>query len=366
MQAPKKHRGSFFLNMLIFSFSVAVAVLSFWLLGYLLRDIDRIEGPNFEQMVEAGVPAELNAARDQIAAEMKDLNRQLESSQERRRLTNQTTNDSQQTINQLLELKRLATEQNQPLNDEQQAALTDNLQLFLANQREIQTLNSELIRLQDELEAALLRKEANQAALQAATVPIRSEYTRLAKRHQWQLAAAKLAMLIPLLIICVWLAIRQSGGTYAMLIYAISAATATRVLLVMHEHFPAVYFKYILILLSLAICVVVLVRLLRLSARPSSNWLLRQYREAYATFFCPICDYPIQRGPLQFAYWTRRSLKKSSLSAAAKECSIDNTAYVCPSCATSLYDPCEQCGKIRHSLLPACEHCGKQREITSE
>jgi len=294
---------------------------------------------------------------------LNELTRKYESAEERRRLTSQTTSDSQQTINQLLELKRLATQQQQPLSDEQQLALTDNLELFLANQRQAQQLNTELAAIRDQIEEARLQQQTNQQTIERETEPISREFARLAQMHQWRLAATKLGLLIPLLLACGWLFVRHTDGTYTMLVYAVSAAVALRVLLVMHEHFPSLYFKYILILLSLAICVVVLVRLLRLMARPSRDWLLRQYRDAYATFFCPICEYPIQRGPLKFAYWTRRSLKKLSLKSIHADPAYSNTPYVCPSCATKLFDSCEQCGGTRHALLPACEHCGTIREI---
>ena len=69
---------------------------------------------------------------------------------------------------------------------------------------------------------------------------------------------------------------------------------AARVLFVMHEHFPAIYFKYILIVASLVIALAVLVRLLRTVANPRGDWLLKQYREAYTNFLCPICEFPIR------------------------------------------------------------------------
>jgi predicted RNA-binding Zn-ribbon protein involved in translation (DUF1610 family) len=362
----KKHRGSFALRLLIFGFSVAVGMLTFWLLGYLLRDIDRIEGPSYDQMLAADMPPGLQAQRVQVSNQLEALNRQIESTQQRRRLTGQTTDDTQETINQLLELKRLASEQQQPLSEEQQQALTENLQLFLSNQRQTQQLNEELIALNDQLEDLQQQQQATQQLIEQATAPIRDRYQMLAERHQWRLAAMKLALLIPLLIVAAWLLWRYGGGAYAALWYAIGAAVAARVILVMHQHFPAIYFRYILILLSLAICVAVLVRLLRLLARPSRDWLLRQYRESYATFFCPVCEHPIQRGPLKYAYWTRRSLKKFSLRKTADPHAASDPAYTCPSCTTPLYSQCERCGGTRHSLLPACQHCGAEIEAPKE
>ncbi len=354
----KKHHGSFMLRFMIFGFSVAVGVLAFWLLGYILRDIDRVQGPNYNQMLEAGLPKELQDERRALAAQLVEVKQQIASTEQRRRLTGQTTSDSQQTINQLLELKRNADQNATTLSDEQKQALTDSLQLFLANQSQTQVLNAELATLNDQQDDVTAKQRANSIAITAASRPIEDEYEELYEKHQWTLATYKLGMLIPLLLACGWLFVRQAGGTYAMLVYALSGAVAGRVILVMHDHFPAIYFKYILILLSLAIATGVLVKLLRLLAQPSRDWLLRQYREAYASFFCPICDYPIQRGPLKFASWTRRSLKKRSLAAVNASDPVDDQPYTCPCCETSLFKACEKCGGVRHSLLPACEKCG--------
>ena len=354
----KKHHGSFMLRFMIFGFSIAVGVLAFWLLGYIIRDIDRIEGPDYNQMLEAGLPATLQDERETLAAKIVDLKQQIKSTEQRRKLTGQTTSDSQQTINQLLDLKRNADQNKTPLSDEQQKALTDSLQLFLDNQNQTQTLNAELSRLNEQLDQVTEDQRTNQNAIAAASEPIDVEFDRLHEKHQWKLAAYKLGMLIPILIVCGWLFVRNAGGTYAKLVYALSGAVAARVILVMHEHFPAIYFKYVLILLSLAITIGILIRLLRLLAKPNRDWLLRQYREAYASFFCPICDYPIQRGPLKYASWTRRSLRKHSFAVVDSPASAIDQPYTCPCCETSLFDSCEKCGGIRHSLLPACEKCG--------
>lgn len=354
----KKHHGSFMLRLMIFGFSLAVGVLAFWLLGYIMRDIDRVEGPNYTQMIEAGLPRELQDAQQSLAAQLEALNRKIASTEQRRRLTGQTTSDSQQTINQLLELKRSADQNETTLSEDQKRALTESLQLFLLNQSQTQTLNAELSSLNDQRDDAQAKQRTNQIAITAATRPIEQAYQRLYEKHELQLATYKLGMLIPLLLVCGWMFVRHTGGTYAMLVYALSGAVATRVILVMHEHFPTIYFKYILIFLSLAISMGVLVKLLRLLAKPSRDWLLRQYREAYASFFCPICDYPIQRGPLKYVTWTRRSLKKRSLAMMNAVESSSDQPYTCPCCETTLFKVCDKCGGVRHALLPACEKCG--------
>ncbi|WP_286764474.1 MULTISPECIES: hypothetical protein [Rhodopirellula] len=210
----KKHRGSFMLRFMVFGFSVAVGLLAFWLLGYIVRDIDRVQGPNYSQMLEDGLPQELQDERQVLAAELVDLKQQIVSTERRRQLTTQTTRDSQQTINQLLELKRNADENATSLSDGQQSALTDSLQLFLANQSQTQTLNAELSNLNDQLDDIEQQQRENEEAITRASRPIADEYDELAEQHQWKLAAYKLALVIPLLLVCGWLFVCTSRRRY--------------------------------------------------------------------------------------------------------------------------------------------------------
>jgi predicted RNA-binding Zn-ribbon protein involved in translation (DUF1610 family) len=91
-------------------------------------------------------------------------------------------------------------------------------------------------------------------------------------------------------------------------------------------------------------------------AFPKKDWLLKQYREAYEAFFCPICDYPIRRGPLKYMFWSRRSIRKLQVPPVSPNGTEE--PYTCPMCATKLFEECPSCHAIRHSLLPACEKCG--------
>jgi hypothetical protein len=156
----------------------------------------------------------------------------------------------------------------------------------------------------------------------------------------------------------VLLVVKWRSSSYAPLIYALGIAVLTRVALVMHQYFPTRYFKYVLILVALVVVAWSLVYLIRLVASPGKDWLLKQYREAYETFFCPICEYPIRRGPLKYQFWTRRSIKRRAHPSAPA--SDAEQPYTCPTCSTALFEECTKCHAIRHSLLPACTACGKE------
>ena len=111
----------------------------------------------------------------------------------------------------------------------------------------------------------------------------------------------------------------------------------------------------------LAVVVRFLIHLIRTVAFPKTEWLARQYREAYERFLCPMCSYPIRTGPRKFLYWTRRTVHK--VLPPGDFAGVEEP-YTCPSCGTTVYETCASCQKDRHSLLAHCEHCGAKKETT--
>ncbi|MDP6850056.1 MAG: hypothetical protein QF524_03855, partial [Planctomycetota bacterium] len=102
--------------------------------------------------------------------------------------------------------------------------------------------------------------------------------------------------------------------------------------LVMHEHFPSEFFKYIAIAAGIAIVLAFLVRSLRSASKPQPAALLNRRREAYHRGNCPECAYPFP----------------------AKH----GATFTCPSCGTGLFSKCQSCGESRHDLLRYCTNCG--------
>jgi hypothetical protein len=222
-------------------------------------------------------------------------------------------------------------------------------------------MNDQIAGFSDELVTLQSNLRVAQKAVEEKRPAVQREWSRLMSRHQLRLAALKLAFLTPLLLLAGWLFLKKRNSIYAPLIYGFALALVVKVGAVMHEHFPRRYFKYVLILVAIAVVARVLVLLLRSMAHPKLDYLLKQYREAYERFLCPICAYPIRRGPMKYLLWTRNSLKK--LAALPERDPGKEEGYVCPSCGTRLFEECEGCGKIRHSLLPACVHCARQVEV---
>lgn len=356
MSRQPANKGPWTHRFLIHLFTVVLAVLVFWLLGFVIDDIGSWPGPTYEEveqrLLEPGLVEKSKNLHDQAAETERTISRE----KERQRILRDSTGNSQATMNQLLEFQKLNLQKNVTPTGDEQKALAEAEQLFLSNQKAYQLLNDKIAQWNERREELAQQQRELDKTLEARRQPIVKEFQTLSERHNLRMAALKLAALTPLLIIAVVLFLKKRSSLYAPLIYAFGIALLLKVALVMHEYFPSRYFKYVLILSSLAIVTRILVYLLRMLAFPKQEWLLKQYREAYEAFFCPVCEYPIRRGPLKYVFWSRRSVKKLQFPPASPP--EAEQPYTCPMCSTRLFEECESCHAIRHSLLPACEKCG--------
>lgn len=356
--APK---GPWTHRVLVYFFTVLFGLLIFWLLGFVLRDIGTWPGPDFNAIQQRMSDAALTREAADIQRQIDEANRETANCRQRQAVLRDSTGNSEKTMNQLLELQKLTLQKGHSPSADEAKALAESERLFLANQTRYQELNEQIAALTEKLSTLQDRLRIAQEKLNTRQPQIQQEYNRQYSRHQLKLAAIKLAVLLPLLCLAVWLFFKHRGRTYAPLVHGFGLAVLLKAGLVMHEYFPRRYFKYVLIILAIALVMRILVHLLRTVATPRLDWLLKQYREAYEHFHCPVCSHPIRRGPLKYRFWTRSSLKKLQVSA---ETSPDADApYTCPVCTTALFEECSQCKHIRHSLLPACSHCGAVKTI---
>jgi hypothetical protein len=358
-QAERERRGTWWQRFLIGTFSIALALLFYWLLGFILQDIGRMRGPQWDDFQTGRLDATLRSDSIRLGKELAEVKREIENQERRQRLLRDSTATSQKTLSQLIELQRMSLEQKTALPPEQQAALSASQQLFLENQKKDQQLTESIAALYERQATLGDQQRINDEKLNTAQVPLRIEFDRQLRHHRWRVAAIKIGVLTPLVILGGWLFARYRNSAYAPMIYAFGLAVLAKTFLVMHEYFPAEYFRYILILSALAVIGWLLARLLSIVARPSRNVRLKQFRESYEAFQCPVCQYPIRRGPLKFMAWTPRSLRRVSKPLA----NVSDDPYTCPSCATPLYEKCPSCSATRHALLPACEHCGAAKEV---
>ncbi len=361
MNPPTKTEGPRHHRILIWLFSALLGLLVYWLLGFLIGDIGSWPGPVYRDIEKALVEEAVLRQRTDLDQSLAEVNRAIAAEKARQAVLRDGTDNSSRTMGQLIEVQKMNLERNagQGLGD--MTAFREAQQLFLASQKEYQASHEKIARLTQQIEDLETRKRELDQRLETLRQPARVEYERLHTRHQLKMAAGKLAILLPLLAVAVLLFLRHRSGLYAPAIHAFGVATLLKVILVMHEHFPRRYFKYLLLVAALLLVARILVYLVRAVAAPRREWLLRKYRDAYEHFFCPVCEHPIRRGPLRYSFWTRRSLKR--VAPAPEAASGPEVPYVCPVCSTRLFEECPACHAIRHSLLPACSRCGAEKAV---
>jgi hypothetical protein len=361
MSAPQTHKGPWTHRLLVYFFTVLFGLLIYWLLGFVMRDIETWPGPNYGEIEKRLGDPKLTAEAARIQAQIDEAKRATESRQQRQKVLRDSTGNSEKTMNQLLELQKLTLQKGLTPSADEAKALAESERLFLANQTKYQEMNDQIAALSEQLGDLQNRQRSVEEKLAALRGPIQEEYNRLQARHQFKLAACKLAVLLPLLALAVWLFLKKRTSLYAALIHGFSLALLVKVGVVMHEYFPRRYFKYVLIGIAIVLVTRILVYLLRAMAFPKLDWLLKQYREAYERYFCPVCGHPIRRGPLKHLFWTRASLKKLHVPDGAAAGADE--PYTCPVCATALFEECPACKHIRHSMLPACTYCGATKQL---
>jgi hypothetical protein len=233
--------------------------------------------------------------------------------------------------------------------------LTESQAAFLENQKQDQRYTqalADLIQERQQREASLASLAESIKALEQEA---RGKQQQLTERYRLRAAFFKLAFLVPVFLLLSFLFIKFRAGTYGPLVWAAFIAAFVKIASVAHEYFPRQYFKYIAILVVMAIVLRLLVYLIRMIAVPKRDLLIKQYQQFYDRHLCPICTKPIKTGPLRYAGDRKRA---AVIPSAPADC--EPQAYTCPACGTSLYRACSDCGKIRHTLLPYCEHCGAE------
>ncbi|MCL4524093.1 MAG: hypothetical protein M1453_07230 [Acidobacteria bacterium] len=356
-EGPRLHRA------LVIVFSCTLCVLLYWFLGFVMDDIRTLPGPEYLEVERRYLDPVVMQEAARLDQQLWQNNEQASDVREKQAVLMEGTRTSQETLKQLLEMQRVGLQKGVTPTEGEQKAFTESQRLFLSNQRQFQAYTEELARLREQ--EKVLQAKRNEAARKLAKNQenARREHAKLIRYHDWLQAALKLLVLIPLLLIVAYFFQTKRASNFAPIFHAGGIAVLARIILVIHEHFPERYFKYIVILAAIGVVVRLLVYLLQMIASPKKPWLLKKYREAYERFFCPICSYPIRRGPLKYLLWTWEARKRFSPPAATGADRED--PYACPACGAMLYETCTACHAVRHSLLPYCEKCGVAKEIAA-
>jgi len=349
METQRKAKGSWGVRFFIVVLGVILGFLFFWLLSFIEGDIGTMKGPDWNGVRREFVSQELDDNKDHLQKEVDRLKRGIDTIREKQQVLNSSSSSFQSTIEQLHKSEQ-KPEYAQILQNSYTAFLENQKQ----NQQYIQQI-SELIeqRQQKEDEMAAVSEEIKRLEYDA-----RQKQDQLWKTYRLKVAVLKLSFLVPVFLVVSFLFMKYRTSAYWPLVWAGFIAAFIKIAFVAHKYFPSDYFKYIALLVIIAIVLRILVYLIRLIAAPKKDLLIKQYQQYYDKHQCPVCTKPIKTGPLRYAAW-----KKKATVVASQGTDIEKQQpYTCPSCGTNLYDKCDQCGNIRHTLLPYCEHCGNEKK----
>jgi hypothetical protein len=330
-EAPR--RAPFLLRALIALLSAAAFLLTLWLLGFVLRDLGHLEMPDRAALEAEQVSAEDLGLLQGQSSELRQVESDLSRQGELQSGLRASIHSARGTIDQMLAIRRLALEKGLAWAEAEQQALATAQERFLDSQEQLDASLDRTAALEQrrhELRGGIAELEARLARQRQ---PADAAYRDALRAREFKAAAAKLAFLLPVFLVAAWFVARRRGSLYRPLHLAVLLAATWQLGAVIHEHFPAEFFKYLALGAGLAVTVAFLVALLRNASQPSGAVLLKRNREGYRKGECPQCAFPIAGGPEQ-------------------------GPATCPSCGLDLFHPCAACGATRHSQLPHCLSCG--------
>ncbi|MCX7626154.1 MAG: hypothetical protein N2Z21_08090 [Candidatus Sumerlaeaceae bacterium] len=350
--------------------TVLLAMLVYWLLDMLTYDLNRVSWLMREEIEKRHVRQELVVQVASLRRQIDELARRIASEQEKIKVEEGGFLNIQRTMDQLIQLQRLQLEQKMAVNQGDQQNLNKIVESFRASHATIQQLRQNILDLQDkktdvEGQLAKLEEELNHQRDYAS-----HEFLKLQRHYQRAVAALQVIGLLALVGFGVRFRQRKPASPYAPVLLGLSLAATAKMVIILREHLPPQIFQYAMLAGLIVIVIRLLVYVVRSLQCPKKELLLRQFREAYEHFLCPVCEYPIRIGPRRFLYWTRYTVKKAPLAAGcvgrADETLSGEEIYTCPVCGTSIFEECPSCHRIRHAKLPFCSHCGAEKsEITT-
>lgn len=354
-RAPLSYRA------LVAALTGLLTLLFVWLLGFVLRDVDLMRGPDYRDYETRIVGEEALAEERRLAEESLELAEDFADGERRRAALRVAASDAQETMNQVLHNgERLRAEGSEP-SEAERLAFEESQAAFLSRQSELRDASDRLDELQTRIDDARDRSEAHREKTDELRGRARDEHARDARAHRMRVAALKLAIVLPLLFAAAWTTRRAARSRFAPIAFAALAACAWKTLGVVHEYFPAPLFKYLAVAAAIAATLAFLVRAIQSISAPRPAWMLKRSREAYDRGVCAICSFPVRRGSLR-NLGAILGRKGTIVVAPADAAEPPDEPYVCPSCGTALFEKCAACGSIRHSLLPFCESCGAANE----
>ncbi len=358
----KKARGTFWMRSGILLLAVLFGVLVYWSVGFLLNDIKVFRRPDRSDFFKQHIDHSLQENLDSLQAQLQELEHQHTLLNQQRVFIKDSSSSLQVTVDNLFTLR---DRDQQLISTNQFEQILASLDKIIEIQKEFKTTADRYIEITNDKYAVRKEIAALQTKMTEQETATRNRYSEVLRRQRMKTTMLRLTFLLPLVLVCTVILVKKRNSIYRMIYGSAAIAVYVKTALFIHERFPSPYFKYIIIACLLGLVGWGFTWLIRRLVTPKLDTLLKQYRQAYERFLCPVCEYPIRTGPRKYLYWTRRTIHKTALTG-NQNIKADDEQYSCPACGTGLFDKCDSCGKIRHSLLPNCLHCGDKKIITGE
>lgn len=305
----------------IYSLSILLGFLFYWLLGFVLDDMNQWPGLRAEAYTAPIKHSALQLSQNHLNKQIEQLQKQVSETQSQQNILKENMRNTQSIINQVLGMQKLQIQQGQSNANALLETFKKNTELFLNQQSQLQQFNQNLAQLNTQL--LPLQNHHDVVAKK-----LNKLYNQAYEKYNFKIGLIQIAALIILLLITSFIARKQAKSPYRLIGWAINISVVVKIFFVIHDYFPSRYFKYILIFALIIAVWFALVKLIKYQLTPNK----KQYRLAYTKFLCGVCEFPIRRK--------------------------ENEIYSCPDCGTRLFEKCKACQQTKHSLLSYCEHCG--------
>ncbi|MBX9587633.1 MAG: hypothetical protein K2X50_10325 [Gammaproteobacteria bacterium] len=336
--------------------AVVLGLLFYGLLNFILEDLGTIHQPNYQKIQAKHVSQSVLDQEQQLNNEINAHNNQIKRLSDNQQYIKNNADNLKTTIDQMLDIQKSSLQKNITVSEKDKASFNEAQNVFLSYQNQFKTLNDDILNWQKSKHILEGKLDNVHTTLDQQRKLADKEYSQLSEKHRFFQAKLQVSTLLIILLFSLLLLRRYYTNAYSIILKAFCLATFILTFLTIHEFFPSQYFKYLLIGALILTVIYLMTKLIQSIKSPKLDMLIKQYREAYEHFLCPVCEFPIHMGPRRFLFWTRRSNVQLKLPK-TKE-SHDFEIYHCPACSTELFNQCSSCQQVRYSLLPSCSHCG--------
>lgn len=313
-------------------FAAVLGLLAFLLIGFAIREIGAIGGPQLSDFEKKYVEPPLVTGLAETDKQLREIAYATDDDREHQRLLRESADRFAKTIDELRELQR---DKAVPFGEAEQKRLAEAVELFLFNQNRDQEISETVTALAEQRSMLTEKKRTDEDRLAQQRAAAQRKFERARYEHEQMLSGFKLGLFATLFGFMALVYFKLDAPLESSGFCAVSAAILAR-MIYDSRHFPG-WQRYLLPALVFVVVARLLVRLVDAVRYPKGDALLQKRSESYAAGRCPSCD-------ASFGHTGGTAEPET-----------------CATCGTKLFEECPKCKAPRHSLLPFCEHCGTDK-----